>query len=212
VIHSLEDLFGITVSATDGEIGKITNFLFDDQSWQVRYLVVDVGGWLGRRDVLLSVDAIEPPDWKSKSVRVRLTKNQIRNSPDVDSKKPVSRQQEIAMSKYYGWAEYWNEHGNVSFPPVSAPVGREFPVQGDADPHLRSSDGIIGYSVWAKNVEMGRLEALIIDEGSWHIGYLDAKMGDWLRGRSVLVSTREVADVSWVNHRVNLRPGNSGAR
>lgn len=89
--------------ATDGEIGSVCNFFFDDQSWTIRYVVVDVRSWLRRRDVLIAVTALEQPDWTQKTFRVQLRKEQVRHSPDVDSKKPVSRQQEIAMNDYYGW-------------------------------------------------------------------------------------------------------------
>jgi len=58
----------ISVAATDGEMGSVRNFLFDDQSWKVSYLVVDVGNWLKRRDVVLPITALEKPDWQTKPV------------------------------------------------------------------------------------------------------------------------------------------------
>jgi uncharacterized protein YrrD len=202
----LEDLFGAAVNATDGEIGKISNFLFDDQSWMIRYLVVDVGSWLRWRLVVISVTAIDAPDWETRTVRARLTKEQVRRSPAVDSQRPVSRQQEIAMREHYGWPAYWNEGVNVELRRPSLPAGREFPVHFGEDPHLRSTNDIIGYKVWDNESEIGRLENFIIDESSWHIGYLDVKTGDWLHFRSMLASTSSVTSVSWAHHRVNLQP------
>jgi len=58
--------------------------------------------WLARGDVVISVDAIAQPDWNAKTFHVHMTKEQTRNGPDVDSKKPISRQQEIAMRDYFG--------------------------------------------------------------------------------------------------------------
>lgn len=204
MLRSIEDLFGAAVIATDGEMGRIRNFLFDDQSWTIRYLVVDVGSWLTRRDVVISLSAIDKPDWKTKTFRARLTKEQVRNSPDVDSKKPVSRQQEMAMREYFGWPAYWDSSINAEFYAVSLPAGREFPVHTKEDRHLRSADAVIGYNVFAEDGEIGRLENFIVDEASWHIGYLDVKTGDWLHSRSMLVPTRFVTSVSWARHRVNL--------
>ena len=193
-----------SVAATDGEIGQVCNFLFDDQSWMIRYLVIDVRHWLTRRDVVVSVSAIDQMDWKAKTFRAHLTKEQVRHSPDVDSRKPVSRQQEIAMREYYGWPAYWDTFMNPEFPAVSLPVGRKFPVDSKEDPHLRGMEDVIGYSVWATDSEVGRLENFIMDEASWHLGYLDVRTGDWLYCHSVLVSTRWVASVSWADHRVNV--------
>jgi hypothetical protein len=200
MLLSLGDVIDVAVYATDGEIGKVSNFLFDDRSWKIQYLVVDVGNWLSRRDVIIDVSAMEQPDWENRILRTRLTRDQVRHSPDVDSKKPVSRQQEIALRKYYGWPDL---HGS-SFPSIPLPAGREFPVQGEEDPHLRCSENVTGYGVWAGKHEIGRLENFIVDEDSWHLGYLDVRTGGWLHGRSMLVPTRWVKSLSWADHRVYL--------
>ncbi len=204
MFRSLQDLFGSSFFAMDGEVGQIRNFLFDDQSWMIRYLVVDVGSWLSRKCVVISVSAIDQPDWDGKTLQSHLTKEKVRNSPDIDTTHPVSRQQEIAMREYYGWPAYWDTGISLELPPVSLPAGRKFPVHTTDDPHLRSVEDMIGYEVWADDGEMARLEHFIVDEDSWHIGYLDVKTGDWLHRRSMLVPTRWVLSVSWADHRVNL--------
>jgi hypothetical protein len=205
MFRSLEDLMGASMIAMDGEIGRICNFLFDDQSWKIRYCVVDVGHWLTRREVVISVSAIDQPDWKTKTLRARLTKEQLRNGPDVDSKKPVSRQQEIAMREYFGWPAYWDTVVDKVFPPSLIPAGREFPVHTEEDNHLRSWEDVIGYEVWASDGVVGCLESFVVDEAVWHIGYLDVKTGDWLQSRSVLVPTSWVKSISWADHHVNLQ-------
>lgn len=204
MLRSLEDLIDAPIVATDGEMGKVSNFLFDDQSWTVRYLVIDVRSWLARREVVISVDAIDQLDWNKKRFRVHMTKEQVRHSPDVDSKKTVSRQQEIAMREYFGWPAYWDDATNNEFLAASLPAGRAFPVKTGEEPLLRSWEAVAGYQVCATDGDIGRLEHFIVDEGSWHIGYLDVKTGDWLHRRSMLVPTRWVTSVSWADHRVNL--------
>jgi len=204
----LDDLIGADVIATDGDIGKVRNFFFDDQTWTIRYLVVEVGNWLSRRDVLISITAIDQPDWQKKIFRVRLTQEQVRHSPDVDSQKPVSRQQEIAMREHFGWPAAWEHMGEIltaEFPPASLPIGREFPVHSGEDPHLRSLSDVDGYEVWSNYSTIGRLESFVVDESSWHVRFLDVKMGDWLHRRSMLVPTSYVASISWAHHRIHLR-------
>jgi hypothetical protein len=205
MFRSLGDLMGASMIATDGGIGRICNFLFDDELWKIRYCVVDVGHWLARREVLISMSAIDQPDWKTKTLRARLTKEQLRNGPDVDSKKPVSRQQEIAMREYFGWPAYWDTVVDKVFPPNLIPAGREFPVHTEEDNHLRSWADVIGYEVWASDGVVGYLESFVVDEAVWHIGYLDVKTGDWLQSRSVLVPTSWVKSISWADHHVNLQ-------
>ena len=202
MLHNLETLTGSSVIAEDGEIGVVRNFLFDGRSWTIRYLVVDVGSWLARRSVLLAVTAVDQPDWEKKTFHVRLTREQVSNSPNVDTEKPVSRQQEIAMQEYFGWPAYWMV--TAFFPLSVAPAGREYPVHTEEDSHLRSTWDVAGYQVWATDHEVGRLEGFIMDDASWHLGYLDVKTGDWLHSRSVLVPTGWVKSISWAEHHVNL--------
>lgn len=207
-LHNLESLHESSVIATDGKIGKVRDFLFDDQSWTIRYLVVDVRMLLNRHDVLLPITAVEHPDWGKKTFQVHLTKEQVRHSPDVDAEKPVSRQQEIAMQEYFDWPAYWHDR---EFPPLHPiPAGREYPVHTKEDSHLRSAGALTDYEVRASEGGIGRLQDFIMDDTSWHIGYLDVQAGDWLRGRSVLVPTRWIESISWAKCQVTLLPSRGG--
>jgi hypothetical protein len=86
----------------------------------------------------------------------------------------------------------------------------KYPLHTKEDPNLRSAWGLMNYEVWATDGEMGRLEGFIMDEASWHLGYLEVKTGDWLNGRSVLVPTRWVKSVFWDDHRVSLHHTRAG--
>jgi hypothetical protein len=208
MLHDLKTLTGSSVVATDGEIGTVRNFLFDGLSWTIHYLVVDVGTWFNRQDVVLAISAVEQPDREKRTINVCLTKEQVRDSPNVDTEKPVSRQQEIAMEEYWGKIAYWvsTELGGGA----QIPTGRKYPVHSKEDPHLRSAWDLLDYEVWATDGEIGRLEGFITDDASWHIGYLDVKAGIWLLDRSVLIPTRWIESVSWDNCRVNLHHSRSG--
>ena len=98
MLRSIKKLYGEELKATDGEIGHIKDFYFDDQNWAVRYVVVDTGLWLSRRLVLISPHVFTNFDLNGVRRGVNLTRKQIENSPDFDSHKPVSRQYE---EEYY---------------------------------------------------------------------------------------------------------------
>jgi hypothetical protein len=208
MLHTLSDLMGYSAHATDGEIGSVRNFLFDDITWEIRYLVVDVGRWLEHRNVVLAISTVEKPNRENKTFNVHLTKEQVRVSPDVDAEKPVSRQQEIAMEEYFGKLATW-VHRNLDWG-APIPTGRKYPVHSKEDPHLRSARNMFGYEIRGTDGEIGRLEGFITDDASWHIGYLDVKAGRWLLDRSVLIPTRWIESVSWDNCRVNLHHSRSG--
>jgi hypothetical protein len=208
MLHDLKDLMGSSVVATDGEMGIIRNFLFDDRSWAIHYVVVQVGTWRQHRDVVLPIVAVEQPDWAKRVFHSRLTKQQVLDSPDVNSEKPVSRQQEIAMREYWGKMAYWAYTQMETGPPM--PTGRKYPFRTKEDPDLRGAVNLIDYQVWATDGEIGRLEGFIMDDASWHVGYLDVKAGDWLLSRSVLIPTRWINSVSWANCRVSLNHSKGG--
>jgi hypothetical protein len=104
-------LRGYAVEATDGGIGSVINTLFDDERWVVRYLVVDTGTWLPGRKVLVSPLNVRELDWGRSAVWLSLTRDQVKNSPDIDSDRPVSRQREIDFYRYYGYPRYWGGVG-----------------------------------------------------------------------------------------------------
>ena len=103
MLRNMKDLHGFTIGATDGDIGSVKEFYFDDQSYTVRYVVVDTGGWLADRKVLLSPIAFRGMDWEHKRITSALTKAKVEKSPDIDTDKPVSRQHETEYFDYYGY-------------------------------------------------------------------------------------------------------------
>jgi sporulation protein YlmC with PRC-barrel domain len=208
MLHRLQALIDHRVIATDGETGNVQDFLFDDKTWVIHYLVVDVSRWLSRREVVLPVSAVEQLDWEKKTLHVPLTKEQVRESPDVDTKEPVSRQQETAMREYFGRLAYWVDRQSPMT--SSMPTGIEYPVHTRGDLHLRSVSHLEGYEVWGTDGDIGRLEGFVLDEAPWHLAYLDVKAGDWLLCRSVLIPTRWAQSISWANHRVNLHHTRKG--
>jgi sporulation protein YlmC with PRC-barrel domain len=208
MLHPLQALVEHHVIATDGETGNVRDFLFDDKTWVIHYLVVDVKRWLSRQEVILPVTAVKQVDWENKSLHLALTKEQVRESPDVDTKEPVSRQQEIAMRDYFGKLAYWVDRRSPMT--SSMPTGIEYPVHTKGDLHLRSISHLEGYEVSGTDGDIGRLEGFVLDEASWHLGYLEVKAGEWLLCHSVLVPTRWVKSVSWADHRVKLHHTRKG--
>jgi hypothetical protein len=111
MLLDIKTLEGRGIGATDGAIGKVDDFYFDDESWVIRYVVVDTSKWLGGREVLISPYSIDRMDRLAETLPVTVTKDQVRNSPSIDSDKPVSRQYERGYLGYYGYPYYWGGIG-----------------------------------------------------------------------------------------------------
>lgn len=196
MFHSLEKLLRFPVVTADGEKRPIQSVLFEDRSWEIRYLVVEAGNWLASRPLVLATKVLEVPAWDDKMVRTQLTSAELLGSPAADTVRPVSRQQELAWRKHFGWPEhdlYWRA-------PLD-PALREFEGSSEDDPHLRRTGDLKGYSLWGPSGSIGRLEDYLVEEGSWHIGYLLAWSGEWVF-REQILSTAHVSGISWGEHRV----------
>lgn len=112
MLRTINDLKGYAIHATDGNIGHATDFYFDDEALVIRYLVVNTGNWPSSHKVLISPIAIGHPNWKEKILLVSITKEQVKNSPDIDTEKPVSQQHEMQYLGYYGYSYYRGGGGN----------------------------------------------------------------------------------------------------
>ena len=91
---------GYFIHASNGVLGTARDLLFSDDSWRVRWLVVDTGVWLSNRKGLIHPSALGQPDLALRQFPVRLTKQQVKRSPDISTDLPVSRQMEVQLHDY----------------------------------------------------------------------------------------------------------------
>lgn len=94
--------------ASDGRIGTVSDLLVDDRTWKLRCLVVDTGGWLTGRKVLLHPSAIRHIDPARQALPVSLTKAQVEDSPDILSDEPVPQQMETNLYSHCGLDPLWS--------------------------------------------------------------------------------------------------------
>ncbi len=210
--RSIKSMVSYSLKETDGELGRIEDFYFDDQTWGVRYLIIKTGNWFSNKKVLISPSVISKTDWKRKEFVVNLTRNQIENSPDIDTEKPVSRQHEKQLSSYYLWDDYWQDdaHGGAIFGMMpdelydedeSREEPQEIPPQisSNYDQHLWSTSKVLGYKIHATNGEVGEVTDYIIDYITWKIDFLVVSTGNWLNKKNILLATKWIKEVNWDN-------------
>jgi len=208
MLRDINGLKGCTIHATDGELGEVDDFCFDDQTWNIRYLVVRTGGWLSSRKVLISTSVLKrEPDWRARALPVLLTREQVRNSPDIDTDKTVTRLHELELHKHYAWPLYWGEgfyagsmSGGTLFPTSAGEEERAGTTQDrepPPEPHLQSTRAVTGYRLHAADGTIGHVENFILDDAKWALRYLVADTGNWLPGRKVLVSPHWIESVDW---------------
>ena len=203
MLRSLKSLAGFRIAARDGEIGRVEDFYFDDAHWNIRFIIVDTGSWLSGRKVLVSTEAVFGPDWEREDIGVNLTREQVEKSPDIDTKKPVSRQQLADLSIYYGWAPL--KLAYQSQPPAEAVEATiDASKGGEADPHLRSMSEVLGYRIDAEDGEVGHLEDLVVDYSEWVIRYMVVDTRIWLIGHKVIISPDWTKRIDWAEAAVKV--------
>lgn len=212
MLWSVKSLSGYTMLATDGEIGNVEEFLFDDGGWLISYLVVNTGNWLTGRNVLISPIAIDPPDWTSRQFPVNLSKEQVKNNPDIDVAQPISRQRQAALHDHYAWPYYWQtDEFHPLYPPLPShliPKEEESNISQreseSRESHLRSTGEVIGYHIQANDGEIGHVEDFIVEEDLWLIRYMVVDTRNWLPGKKVLIPPTWIAEISWAEKSVSI--------
>jgi len=216
MLRNMNHLKEFGIQATDGEIGKAKYFLFDDEDWTVRYVVVQTGSWINRKTVLVSPIFVTGVRWPQQQITVNLTKEQVRHSPDLDTREPISRRQEREYYKYFKTPAYWTGYGlwgtgmhpedvlslsgggQRREPQPTGPTETE-----DTQTHLRSSAEVEGYTLFANRGEAGKVADFIFDEKTWAIRYLVVGTGRMLsQGKRVLISPRWTQEISWKRRQV----------
>ena len=218
MLRNSSEITGYTIGASDGQLGKVTDVLFDDETWLVRWLVIDTGSWLSGRKVLLPPSVLGHFSPIGHQFSVRLTMQQVKDSPGIDTDLPMSRQMEISTYNYYGWNPYWSTGlymggygwGAGGMPPVtygdSLRRADEIAAEqrGDDDLHLRSIRAVTGYHIHASDGEIGHVADFLVEDADWSIHYLVVDTKNWWLGKKVLISPRSIHGIDWGGNLLNL--------
>lgn len=218
------------IKARDQGSGAITDLYFDDASWFIRYVVINAGSWLSRRQVLISPEALGGIDAEARVFQTTLTEQQIKDSPPSDSEKTVSRHQEQLLSEYYGWSPYWLTpltaypfSGTYTYPPFPAGdsrtrelltdslpsgIGKETRDRVDAlrseEIHLRSFNEVKGYGIRARDGEIGEVDDLLIDSADWQVTHFIVDSRKWWPGGQVVIDKGMIENIVWSDRRIEV--------
>ncbi len=106
-LRSAREVMGYNIHATDNDIGHVEDMLLDEESYELRYLVVDTRNWLPGKKVLVATDWVREVKWIESAVQVGITRAQVENSPVYSARNPISREFEIELYNAYDLPGYW---------------------------------------------------------------------------------------------------------
>ncbi len=182
---------GYVVSGIDGHHGTVSDLLFDDASWKMRWLVVSTRDWFPHHTVLLPASVLGCPDPGRRQFRVALTVQQIHDSPHVDGDLPVSQQAEVDSPLHHPAAGRRYGYSVLS---VSKPT----------DPNLRSMEAVIGHLVHAVDGLIGHVDDFLIDDVDWSVRFIKVDTRNWGPTPRVLLPPRLIRGIDWPTRAMHL--------
>jgi len=106
-LRSTREVTGYHIEAADGEIGHLEDVLFDDETWEIRHLIVDTKNWWPGKKVVLRPQWINRVSWAGREIFAKMPRETIRNGPEWDPDQPVSREYELRLHKHFSYPPYW---------------------------------------------------------------------------------------------------------
>jgi hypothetical protein len=220
--RALHDITGMRIHAMEGDLGYVHDVYIEDGRWLVRYLQVDTRHWLLNRHVLLAPTAVQSLDWERGRIHVALTREQVRNSPDIDSHKSVSRQHQMQLHEYFQWPfpvseRVWEGAGlaaelhklmiDTRGQEVTGPSPEQTPEQTKDDPHLWSVRALSHYGLEGTDGDVGRVDDFLVHPDRWTIRHMVIDGGSPLQAKWFLVPVDSVKWISWNAKRMRVALG-----
>jgi hypothetical protein len=206
----MTELRGEAIVALDGRIGSLDDLFIDARRWAVRYLVVDTGHWLPGRRVLLAPQLVAPPAPAADGIAVGLSREAVKNCPDVTADPPVSELQQQAAAHRSSRRTYWEGHVPLGAEPAQypAPFGAEHPdpeagrkaakaEEAARRSHVWSACDLLDCSVVGYDGACGHVSDLAVNERSWTLDTLIVDRRTYFTGEQVLISPGAIEQVDW---------------
>jgi hypothetical protein len=207
MLINLKTLSGSTIHALEGDIGQVKDVYFDDRHWTIRFLVVDIQPWVPLSTKTL-ISPISLLDFNAKEHRlnVSISKEKVKNSPQIEEHETVSREFEKSYFDYYAYGYYWvgpRAWGEYAYPMALntqniTPIYNQQNDEAKTSNHLRSANEIMHYGIDALDDKKGYIKDLIWDTYNWSLRYLVVDTRDWLPGgKKVLILPEHLETLNW---------------
>jgi hypothetical protein len=227
MLFAVSGLEGCPVKVKDGDdVGAVKDFLFDEENWKIRWMVVAADHWLPGRKLYIHPSAIAPltlppkpklpmmSPGESLELTVNLSREQIAAGPHSGDDEPLKKDMELLLYDYYGWDPYWGatHFGGAVLPNAEARIVADA-ARREAEAETLPLDGVDrlhnvvefkGYYVHALDGDIGHVENVLADDSNWEIRYLVIATRNWWPGKIVQLAPYAVKDIDWFGERINM--------
>ena len=204
MLRSTKDLEKYTASVRDGDIGSMYTFLFSENDFRIRYMVVETGKWIPDRRVLIHPSHLVKILNKERTVVLDLTRDQVDRAPEIEDEEPAHMEGErrrLDRLSTVMWEPIFQQPGGVPYYPnylaLDLDVGKRS-EEDEVETNIRSTNELEGYDIEATDGKIGHVEDFIADVGeSWRIRYLVVDTKDILPSKKVIISPDWIEDIDW---------------
>ena len=119
-LRSCNALLKYHIEATDGGMGHVKGLLVDEETWAIRYLILETSDWWGGHQVLIAPQWIQEISWLDATIAVDLTRQAVKKAPSYNSSVPLHRDHEMDLYRHHGRAGYWAEEVRLENPEFHA--------------------------------------------------------------------------------------------
>lgn len=203
MLRQVKDLEGFKLETRNGSIGKFSTIHFDDESWNLRYIVADIGNFLKQDRVLLLPTSIYDISFTDEIISVNLSKEDVEKSPHFDDDPPVSKQYDFLVQKYQK-TSYIVEPWSGSVYPILLPDPKQkMDLEEEiGDKHLYCCKVVSSYSAIAKDKRDGHVEDFIFDDKTWQITHVLLDINDWMPGGKRIISVDHIDHIDSISKEI----------
>lgn len=199
----ISDLIGRSVTGLDGRLGVASDFLIDQKTWHVRWVVLETGPWLFGREALIPPSSLKHDPDGSTVLAAALSREAVQDLPGIGTDLPVCRQTEVDDRLFPKPVSALPGVPGRPSAPERADVGADWdPNWGSTrtgDPDLRSAGELTGYDVNATDGHIGTLSGLMLDTNSWRVRMAIVATGRWWwPGRRVYCDPNLIENINWL--------------
>ncbi|MBU2513731.1 PRC-barrel domain-containing protein [bacterium] len=191
------------VKTRDGRFGKVSDVIISNDAWDIKYIVIDVGGWLFNRKVLLSTNHLELREGEDCDLSTMLTMNQLKTNPQWTGNKPFTYRNRTIFSHLpvypaYGGLGFPWLFSSISLNPINdmGVAAMEDQANTEADEQkLQSINEVRTYRIAASDKEIGCVEDFLVEDKTWTVPYLLICVGNSC-GKNVLISSNQITGMN----------------
>ena len=106
-LRSANEVEGYTMRASDEDLGEVSGFIVQNETWRIRYLILETGNWLIGKKFLFSPRWVSGIDWSHRIVNLEITRKIFEGAPVYTPGEPIAVEDEQRLYDYYKKRPDW---------------------------------------------------------------------------------------------------------